>query len=155
VTHTGRMSTPIAAYLAGLAGMGLKLDVHADPAVRENEAYFLAPDALELKPIGSGLRDSIVKLSTYATVPNELLEEYTTQPSDEDVARWRAEREARQAREDMRHAQLLAAGGVVAAVAGLHSPDGSRDCGGCDGGGDYPPSWPCRTWELLDEQVPR
>jgi len=94
--------------------------------------------------IPNGLRDSIVKLAAYAPA----------RPSPEDVSRWRAERQDRESREDARHAQLLAAGGVVAAVAGLHSP-GEDGCQGCDGATEYPPSWPCRTWELLDETVPR
>lgn len=146
------MSTPIAAYLAGLAGLGFKLDVHADPAVRDGEAYFLAPDVLEMKPLGDSLRNSIVKLSTYATVSAELLN--PTLPSDEDVARWRAEEQARHAREDARHAQLLAVGGVTAAMAGLHSPDDARDCRECQWN-DFMADWPCTTWQLLDEKAPR
>lgn len=97
------------------------------------------------------------KLSHVTYVSTELLEEYTRAPSPEDVARWRADEEARQAqraREDARHAQLLATGGVVAAVAGLHSPDDARDCKECQDG-DFMTSWPCTTWNLLDEQAPR
>lgn len=103
-------------------------------------------------PIGVGLRDSIVKLGGYVTVSRELL--YPTTPSTEDASRWRAEREAREARQDARHAELLTAGGVVAAIAGLHSPDEHRSCEGCDYGGyeAEAPEWPCRTWDLLDEQ---
>lgn len=95
------------------------------------------------------------KLSSVTYLPIALLEEYTAQPSEEDIARWRAEEQARHTREDARHAQLLAAGGVVAAMAGLHSPNDSRECEGCDGATEYPPAWPCRTWELLDKETPR
>jgi len=109
--------------------------------------------AANIHPIPTGrLRDSIVKLSTVVSVSRELLD--PARPSPEDVRRWRAERADRDAREDARHTQLLAAGGVVAAVAGLHSPDNHRDCTECQEG-DFMASWPCHTWELLDERTPR
>lgn len=97
----------------------------------------------------------IRKLATYMTVPNELLNPAT--PSDKDVARWRAEDAARRTRQDARHAELLAAGGVVAALAALHAPDNRRDCEGCDfyGYDAEAPEWPCRTWQLLDETADR
>lgn len=101
----------------------------------------------------NGLRDSIVKLSSYTTVSRELLEEYTRQPSAEETARWRVERETRHLREDTRHAELLAAGGITTAIATLHSPEGHRECAGCDGATEVPPDWPCRTWDLLDEHT--
>jgi len=98
---------------------------------------------------------SIRKLAATIAVSTTLLEEYARRPSDEDVARWRAEEQARHTREDARHAELLAAGGVVAAVARLHSPEPDRTCNGCDGATEYAPAWPCRTWELLDEEAAR
>lgn len=148
------MNDPFAAdVLADFLRHYVKPDmVVADPTVPDGAVYLVAPDALELKPIGGELRDSIVKLSAVVPVSNELLN--PAPPSDEDVARWRAEREARETREDARHAQLLAAGGVVAAVAGLHSPDDARDCKECQDG-DFMSAWPCTTWNLLDEQAPR
>lgn len=103
---------------------------------------------------GVGLRDSIVKISGFIPVSRELLED-DSPGLEADVARWRAEEQARHAREDARHAELLAAGGVVAEIAKLHSPEGDRECAGCDGATEVPPSWPCRTWELLDETAPR
>jgi hypothetical protein len=65
-----------------------------------------------IHPADGGLRNSIVKLSAYVPVSAELLVEYTTPPSEEDVARWRTEEQTRHAREDARHAQLLAAGNL-------------------------------------------
>ena len=102
--------------------------------------------------IPADLRMQVVKLATYVPVAEQLLN--PAQPSPEDVRRWRAERADREAREDARHAQLLVAGGVVAAMAGLHSPAEDRCCRECQDG-DCMASWPCRTWELLNEQSPR
>lgn len=98
------------------------------------------------------LREQVIKLAMCAPVSEQLLN--PTPSSDEDLARRRAEEQARHAREDARHAQLLAAGGVVAAMAGLHSPDDHRDCRECQDG-DFMASWPCNTWQLLDEKAPR
>lgn len=92
-----------------------------------------------------------VKVATFVPVSREVLNPSAVDPAD--VARWTTEREARESREDARQATLLTAGGVVAAIATLHSPDKNRDCQGCDGS-DYGPSpWPCPTWDVLDEQA--
>jgi len=83
--------------------------------------------------------------------------DYDPTPGDTAI-RQRAERLAREGREDARHEQLLAVGGLVTAIAQLHSPDEvCRECDGCDFGGYAAerPEWPCRTWELLDETAPR
>lgn len=97
------------------------------------------------------------KLASITYIPTELLKDWTTAPDPADVARWRAETQDRHAHEDARHAELLAAGGVVAALAALHAPDNRRDCEGCDFGGydAEAPEWPCRTWQLLDETADR
>lgn len=93
-----------------------------------------------------------VKIAAFIPVSREPLNPSAVDPAD--VARWTTEREARESREDARQAALLTAGGVVAAIATLHSPDKNRDCQGCDGS-DYGPSpWPCSTWDVLDEQAP-
>ncbi|MFJ1765050.1 hypothetical protein ACIOD2_32315 [Amycolatopsis sp. NPDC088138] len=107
--------------------------------------------------MANGLRDSIRKVETYVPISSALLAMYTTTPDPADVARRRAEREAKEAHEDARHAELLAAGGLAQAVAELHSPDDRRECGGCDFDGYEAerPEWPCRTWTLLDEQADR
>lgn len=132
--------------------LGLPIEWVTDPTeTTAFEGRTMAAVGNVYKVGSGGLRDSIVKLSTYATIPNELLN--PTPPSEEDAARWRAEAEARRAREDTRHTELLDAGGVVAAVAGLHSPDDSRDCQDCQSG-DFMASWPCATWDLLDEHAP-
>lgn len=96
---------------------------------------------------------SIRKMATTMAISTTLLEEYSRTPSPEELARWRAEEQARHTREDARHAELIAAGGVTAAVAGLHSPDASRCCTECQDG-DFMASWPCTTWQLLDEKAP-
>ena len=90
----------------------------------------------------------IRKISAITLVPLELLN--PTPPDPADVARWKAD----EVREDARHAELLAAGGAVAAVAELHGPDEPRRCKACEDG-DFMACWPCTTWELLDETVPR
>lgn len=132
--------------------LGLPIEWVTDPAeTTAFEGRVMAALANVRKVGAGGLRDSIVKAAAYASVSRELLN--PTPPSPEDVLRWRAERQDREAREDTRHAELLAAGGVVAAVAGLHSPDDSRDCQDCQSG-DNMASWPCATWDLLDEHTP-
>jgi hypothetical protein len=90
---------------------------------------------------------------------------YTPVPQTEEekaaTAVWAAEREAKAARQAARHLVLAAsAEPLVAALADLHKPvlrsGGEIECQGCDAEGyewEYP-SWPCRTWELLDKTAP-
>lgn len=90
------------------------------------------------------------------------LDRYAAETSEEDETRYtqmRHENQARRLRESTRHAGFLASSDAVTrAVAGLHSPADSShfpECDGCDFGGyeGDRPSWPCRTWELLDESA--
>jgi hypothetical protein len=92
------------------------------------------------------------KIAHLIPVTKEMLEDF--KPAlDADVSRWRIDQERRHAREDARQAELIAAGGVGAALAQLHAPDERRECNGCDFDGweAERPEWPCRTWVLLDE----
>lgn len=86
-------------------------------------------------------------------VSRELL--YPKPLSTEEVARLRAEREAREARQTARHQELLnSSNPVTRALADLHKPTGDYPtCRGCDVGSyaEDDPDWPCTTWELLDK----
>ncbi len=78
-----------------------------------------------------------------------------------EVAARRAAAKEKLDRERARHAELLHSDDrLVVHLVELHAPDNTHSwpvCQGCDHEGyeSEPPSWPCRTWSLLAEEVQR